>query len=121
MAVSLICPNTYIDAKTKKKKTCGQVEGYMDPKTDKVYCPLCDNEIPNVSHFTKTTMKTLKQFKQKVQVAFGVKCSHCHKEAQPVIINNEITCPHCKKEHNHLSEPFKIMLKTELKKVNKDI
>jgi len=121
MAVSLICPNTFIDPKSKKKKTCGQVEGYMDPKTDKVYCPLCDNEILNVSHFMKITMKTLKQFRQKVQVAFGVKCQNCNKESQPILINDKIICPHCKKEHNHLSEPFKIMLKDKLKTVKRDI
>jgi Zn finger protein HypA/HybF involved in hydrogenase expression len=120
MAVSLICNNTYIDDK-KKKRTCGQVEVYMDPKTEKIYCPLCNNEMLNVSHFMKVTMKTLKQFRQKVTVAFGVKCLFCGSEAQPKIVKDDIVCPKCDKVHSHLSEPFKIMLKDKLKTTNRDV
>jgi Zn finger protein HypA/HybF involved in hydrogenase expression len=120
MALSLICNNTYTDA-NKKQRKCGQMEPYMDPKTEKVYCSRCDNEIPNVNHFTKTTMKTLKQFRQKQQIAFGVKCQNCGKEAQPKVAGNDIVCPTCGKPHSHLSEAFKLMLKDALKTANKDI
>jgi Zn finger protein HypA/HybF involved in hydrogenase expression len=120
MAVSLICNNTYIDDKKKQKK-CGIIEPYMDPKTEKIYCPLCNNEILNVTHFMKVTMKTLKQFRQKPTVAFGVKCQNCGKEAQPKVVNEDIVCPQCGKAHGHLSEPFKIMLRDKLKTANKDI
>ena len=48
-------------------KGCGvQMEPYIDPKTDKVYCSACDNEIANITHFTKVQMKSLKQYKQKI-------------------------------------------------------
>jgi len=120
MAVSLVCNNTYLDSKNKKRQ-CGQVEPTMDPKTEKVYCPLCNNEILNINHFTKTTLKTLKQFKQKTTATFAVKCKSCGTEAQPIITNNIIVCPQCNKEHNHLSEPFKIMLQDKLKTVNKEV
>jgi Zn finger protein HypA/HybF involved in hydrogenase expression len=119
MAILLNCPNSYTDDKGKQKK-CGSVEVYMDPKTEKVYCPLCEEEMI-VNHFTKITLKSIKQFKQKSTATFVVKCQSCHKEAQPVINNNKIVCPFCQKEHTHLSEPFKIMLKDRLKTVNKDI
>ena len=120
MAVSLICNNSYTDEKKKVRK-CGQVEPYMEPKTEKIYCPSCNNEIPNVTHFMKVTMKTLKQFRQKPTVAFGVKCQNCGKEAQPKVVNDDIVCPQCEKPHNHLSEPFKIMLKDKLKTTNKEL
>lgn len=120
MAVSLVCNNTHIDSK-KKKKTCGQIEPFMDPKTEKIYCPLCNNEMLNVSHFMKVTMKTLKQFKQKVTDTFVVKCTNCGTEAQPKVLNDNIVCSQCDKVHNHLSEPFKIMLKDKLKTTNRDI
>jgi|SRR5271166_2476156 len=120
MPISLICNNTYQDDKGKTKK-CGQVEPYMDQKTGQVFCPNCNSEITGVTHFMKTTMKTLKQFKQKLTVAFGVKCQKCNKEAQPKIVGKDIVCPGCGKPHEHLSEPFKIMLREKLKTANRDV
>lgn len=120
MALSLFCNNTYTDAKNKQRK-CGQMEPYMDPKTEKVYCSTCDTEILNINHFTKTTLKTLKQFRQKEPISFGVKCQNCGKEARPKAVNNDIVCPSCAKPHTHLSEAFKLMLKDALKTVGKDI
>ena len=120
MPISAICNNTYIDDKKKVRK-CGQIEPYMDPKTEKVYCPLCNNEIDGITYFMKTTMKSLKQFRQKQTVPFGVKCQNCNKEAQPKVVGDDIVCPSCGKKHEHLSEPFKLMLKDKLKTTNKDV
>lgn len=94
---------------------------FIDPKTEKVFCELCDEEQPNVNHFTKIQLKTLKQYRPKSTAPFSVKCASCQKEAQPKVINNEVSCPFCLKPHSHLSEPFKLMLKTQLKTVNKDV
>ena len=103
-------------------KGCGQVmEPYIDPKTDKVYCSVCDKEINNVTHFAKVQMKTLKQFRQKKAVSFAVKCQSCGKEERPKIVGEDVVCPACKKSHDHLSEPFKIMLKDKLKTVAQDV
>jgi len=103
-------------------KGCGKVqEPYIDPKNDKVYCSLCDNEMINISFFTKTQMKTLKQFKQKNQVSFSVKCRLCHKEGRPKIIKENVICFSCLKPLEHLSMSFKNMLKEQLKNVDKDI
>lgn len=103
-------------------KGCGkQMEPYLDPKTDKVYCSLCDKELPNMTYFAKVQMKSLKQYKQKQAVVFGVKCQSCGKEAQPKVVGDDIVCPSCNKAHEHLSEPFKIMLRDKLKTVNKDV
>lgn len=121
MPVVMICNQKYIDAKTKKEKQCGEMEPYMDPKTGKVFCSKCDTECENVSHFQKTTLKTLKQFREKVMVPFGVKCQSCGKEAQPKVVNDDIVCPQCSKPHTHLSEPFKIMLKDKLRTANKEL
>jgi ribosomal protein L34E len=120
MALALYCNNTYTDSFGKVKR-CGQMEPYMDIKTEKVYCANCNTEIPNVNHFTKITLKNLKQFRQKPAVPFGVKCANCGKEAQPKIVGEDIVCPGCNKAHTHLSEPFKIMLKNKLKTANKDV
>jgi Zn finger protein HypA/HybF involved in hydrogenase expression len=118
MALLLNCPNSYtISNKTKK---CGAVEVYMDPITEKVFCPLCNQEII-VNHFNKMTLKNLKQYRQKSTETFSVKCQKCGKESQPVISQNLIICPDCKTEHKHLSETFKLMLKDKLKTVNQDI
>lgn len=98
-----------------------QMDPYLDPKTDKVYCSLCDNEILNITHFAKIQMKALKQFKQKKVVSFAVKCLKCGKEERPQIVNDDIVCRACKKPMDHLSEPFKIMLKDKLKTAGKDV
>jgi len=103
-------------------KGCGKLqEPYLDPKTDKVFCSLCDGEISNITHFAKMQMKTLKQYKQKKTVSFAVKCPKCGKEDRPKVIANDIICANCNKPMDHLSEPFKIMLKEKLKTVNQDV
>ena len=120
MAISLNCANTYIDANGKTKK-CGMMEPYMDSKTEKVFCSTCFSEIPNVSHFTKMTMKSLKQYKQKSTATFCVKCKNCGTDDQPILANNDVVCPSCKKPHTHLTPTFKMMLKQELAKANQDV
>ena len=120
MALSLNCDNSYIDEKGKTRK-CGIMQPYIDPKTEKVYCSMCNAEVPNVTHFAKTTLKTLKQYRQKSTATFKVTCKNCNYEDQPSLVNNIIICPKCKKEHSHLTEPFKLMLKQCLKLANQDV
>ena len=103
------------------KGSIDQMEPFLDLNDDKIYCSICEQELLNMTHFVKIQMKTLKQFRKKQNVAFGVKCQSCKKEAQPQISNNDIICPHCLKPHSHLSEPFKLMLKEKLKTANKDV
>lgn len=98
-----------------------RMEPYIDPKTNIVYCSLCENEMTNITSFTKTQMKSLKQFKPKVSGSFFVKCQKCNKEGRPKEIDKKIVCFSCLKEHEHLTEPFKIMLKEMLKSAGKDV
>lgn len=103
-------------------KGCGkQMEPYIDPKEDKVYCAECDKELSNVTYFAKVQMKALKQFKQKIATSFAVKCCNCGKEERPKIVKDDIVCPSCHKAHTHLSEPFKIMLREKLKTAGQDL
>lgn len=112
MAFSMVCNN----------KGCGEhMEPYLDKDTDKVHCSCCDKEITNVTHFVKAQMKSLKQFRQKKAISFSVKCNFCSKEDRPIIVKDDILCSFCKKAHTHLSEPFKHMLKDNLKKATQDI
>lgn len=107
---------------TCTSKGCGEtMEPYLDPKDDKVYCSKCDKEITNITHFAKVQMKALKQYRQKKVVSFAVKCQKCGKEERPKLIGEDIVCPGCKKPHEHLSEPFKVMLRDKLKTVGKDV
>lgn len=97
------------------------MEPYIDPKTDKVYCSSCDKEITNITHFAKVQMKAMRQYKQKKVISFSVKCQNCGKEERPKLIGKDIVCPGCKKSHDHLSEPFKVMLRDKLKTVTQDV
>lgn len=103
-------------------KGCGKTqEPYLDVDTDKVYCSLCDKEIVNVTTFTKAQMKSLKQFRVKKVISFAVKCKKCGKEDRPKLVGKEVNCAGCGKPLDHLSEPFKIMLREKLKTADKDI
>ena len=103
-------------------KGCGkQMEPYIDPKDDKVYCSVCDKELANITYFAKVQLKSLKQFRPKKVIPFAVKCKSCGAEEQPKLFNNDILCPICNKQHTHLSEPFKIMLREKLKTTGKDV
>ena len=101
---------------------CGKIqEPYLDTKDDKVYCSICDREIANITHFVKVQMKSLKQFKQKNTKPFAVKCPKCGKEDRPKLVNEDVVCIGCNKPLDHLSEPFKIMLRDKLKTTDKDV
>src|SRR5271166_2252043 len=103
-------------------KGCYKVmEPYIDPKDDKVYCSLCDKEICNVTHFTKVQMKSIKQFRQKKVISFAVKCQKCGKEDRPKLIGKDIVCRACNKPLEHLSEPFKVMLRDKLRTIAQDV
>jgi DNA-directed RNA polymerase subunit M/transcription elongation factor TFIIS len=107
---------------TCTNKGCGDtMEPYLDPQTDKVYCSKCDKEIVNVTYFAKAQMKASKQFKKKVIASFAVKCPKCGAEERPKLVKDDIVCRACQKPMDHLSEPFKIMLKDKLKTAGKDV
>jgi len=107
---------------TCTNKGCGDtMEPYLDPQTDKVYCSKCDKELVNVTYFAKAQMKTSKQFRQKKVVSFAVKCPKCNAEERPKLVKDDIVCGACQKPLDHLSAPFKIMLKDKLKTVAKDV
>jgi len=100
-------------------KGCGKTqEPYLDPKDDKVYCSLCDREISNISYFAKVQMKSLRQFKQKKNISYSIKCKKCEREGRPKIVNDDVICAFCSKPLDHLSLPFKNMLKEKLKNIN---
>jgi len=92
-------------------------EPYLDPQSDKVFCSLCDKEIPS-NHFLKIQLKTLKQYKQKSS-KFLIKCLKCNKESTPIKENNDVICGVCAKPLDNLTSIFKKMLIEELDK--KDI
>lgn len=101
---------------------CGkQMEPYLNKADDKVYCSDCDQEITNATHFVKVQMKAMKQYKEKKSISFAVKCQKCGKEDRPKVVGEDIVCPSCRKPHEHLSEPFKIMLREKLKTVGQDV
>lgn len=103
-------------------KGCGkQMEPYLDPKDDKVYCSQCNRELSNITHFARIQMKSLRQFKPKNTISFAVKCPKCGKEDRPKVVKDDIVCVGCQKPLDHLSEPFKIMLREKLKTVGQDI
>lgn len=112
MAFSMNCTN----------KGCGKFqEPYIDPKTDQVFCSICNREILNVTYFAKAQMKSSKQFKPKINMSFAVKCPKCGQEKRPKLLNNDVVCGECNKPLDNLSAPFKNMLKDKLKTVGKDI
>lgn len=103
------------------KGCADHMDPYIDPKEDKVYCSSCNRELTNVTYFTKVQLKNLKQFKPKTVVSFAVKCNNCGKEDRPKVVKDDIVCKSCNKAITNLSQPFKLMLKENLKNVDKDV
>ena len=103
-------------------KGCGQIqEPYLDIQDNKVYCSKCDGEIPNITVFVKNQMKMNKQFRQRQSKPFSVKCQKCGREDRPKLVQGDIVCSSCSKPLDHLSEPFKIMLRDKLRTIDKDV
>ena len=100
-------------------KGCGQIQSpYLDKETNKVYCSLCDKEITNATAFAKNQMKGMKQFKEKKQQSFSVKCNHCNVLDRPVLQQDKCICNNCKKEMN-VSPIFINTLKEHMKTIEK--
>jgi hypothetical protein len=94
---------------------------YLDPMTNKVHCSDCHQEILNITQFTKSQMKSNKQFKAKQQKSFSVKCPKCQQEDRPILTPTDIVCSFCQQPLSHLSEPFKMMLREKISSADKDI
>ena len=87
----LWCPN----------RGCGKnTEARLNTTDNEVYCQDCGGVIPNISSFTKTTLKTLKQTTSGSgsKEAYAMKCTGCGKSALPNFDakKNEFSCPSCK-------------------------
>ena len=113
MAFSLPCTN----------KGCGKIQNpYLDITDNKVYCSECDKEIPGITPIVKNQMKMNKQFRQRQPKPFGVKCPTCGRDDRPKLMSNgDILCAGCSKPLDHLSEPFKIMLRDRLRTTDKEV
>lgn len=112
MAVQILCTN----------KNCNKVQPpVINPKTDEVFCSVCDSKIENVTHFTKVQLKALKQYHEPKKVPFGVKCKKCGKEDKPVNNGADIVCGTCGATLDHLTESFKRMLKVYLNNSDKEV
>lgn len=100
-------------------KGCGQIQSpYLDKETNQVFCSLCEKEILNATSFAKNQMKSMKQFKEKKQKSFSVKCNNCGVLDRPILESNSCKCASCKKEMN--VSPIFINVLQENLKLNKD-
>ena len=96
---------------------CGQImQPYLDPGDGKIYCAVCNKEMANITSIVKNQLKMNKQFKQKSSKPFAVKCKRCDNDDRPIIVNDDVVCARCNKPLDHLSAPFKAMLKKNLNK-----
>lgn len=83
-------------------------DGNVNFSKSLVICSVCNDKISHVTEFTKRSMYGLGQVKRQndVKKAFAILCKECNKKDQPILINNEVTCPHCNTVHNNLTKPF---------------
>ena len=103
-------------------KGCGKtMSPILDVNSNEVICSDCQREITNVSSFAKAQMKSLGQVKKDSKKSFAVKCISCGKETRPIELNNDLVCGSCKKPLSNISEPFKQMLRANLKNADKEV
>lgn len=70
------------------KKSDGMTEASLDLDSNKVICRKCDEEIINVSDYTKSSMKRNKDIYMKTKhKAFMFNCSNCNKKVETVVVN----------------------------------
>jgi len=93
-------------------KGCRQeVEPMYDSVTNVASCPICLNEITNITQFAKNQMKSLGHAKREdVKTAFSVKCVNCGKIDKPDVKGNKGFCKSCKCDMK-LTGPFLQMMK----------
>lgn len=103
-------------------KGCGKSNTpYLSLEDNEVYCSECDKIIQNVSHFTKTQMKSLKQVKKDENKSFSVKCEHCKRDGRPNKKLTNLFCKYCNKEITHLTPIYKKMLLSLIDSLDKDV
>ena len=89
----------------------------LDTNNNIVICAECQKEIKNITSFAKHQLKHLGQTMRakKSQKSFAIKCLHCEAEDVTLLQNDNFFCTTCKKELEHLSPPFKMVLKDAIK------
>lgn len=90
-------------------KGCGkESEVLLNTNTEDVYCGECGETIQNVSHFTKTTLRTLGQIQRETkQQAFSVKCNSCQKNVVPKLNDkDQVFCSNCNTHLDYISKPY---------------
>lgn len=99
-------------------KGCGKDnEPVLDVATNIVYCTECNQEMPNVTIFTKRQMKASGQIRRddKKNKAFAVKCNTCNKMTGPKVnADNTIACELCEAPLA-LSKPFEQIIRDKFK------
>lgn len=102
------------------KGCCQMQQPFLDPKTDKVHCSICEGEISQATHFAKQQMRMLKQFREKKKSSFSSKCHVCSLEERPVKKEMDWHCKGCGEKLN-LTAPFKQILEMYSKNLDKEL
>jgi len=97
-------------------------EHVLDITTNDVKCVKCDAVIPNMSHFTKQQLISLKQVKKAAKSAYSIRCNKCKVETMPKLdANNKFVCGSCNDPNINVSKPFELLIRAAIKNGKKDI
>lgn len=76
--------------KEKCKLRDGTTTGSLDLKTNEVVCDHCNETLPNVSPFTKNSMKHSGDIlKEEVRKAFVFPCETCNKKVEAKVVEGD--------------------------------
>jgi ribosomal protein S27E len=105
------------------KKGCRSYDEHvLDIATNEVRCIKCNEIIPNISHFTKQQLKSLKQTKKSAKSAYAVRCGKCKVETLPKLdAANKLVCGSCGDVNINVSKIFEPLIRDAIKNGNKDI
>lgn len=80
----------------KCKESNGQTDCSLDIETNNAICNTCGDVLPDISEFSKLSMKTtgdiIRNTKSK---AFTFPCNTCEKEVQAVMVNGILVGKNC--------------------------
>ena len=85
-----------VSCNPKCKKNNGQTDASLDTELNEVICNVCGDNLPNISEFTKLSMKSTGDIiRNNKRKAFVFPCNSCDKNVEATVEAGVVVGRHC--------------------------